>query len=263
MTYSRRYRARMAYKLGLKAPVPGAIPLRLATYMDFHQLPTPPAVFGHYQLISDWGMLANDQLGDCAIAGACHQTMLWTLEGSGVAASFDDTAAITNYSAITGYNPDDPSTDEGTALGQLAAYWRTYGIVDAAGKRHKVAAVVDINPGDLRELWVSSWLFQAVGLGYLMPQSAMDQTAAGKPWNPVRGSPIEGGHYVPLMGRNPAGNGVIITWGQTQEVTPAFHKKYNDQGIAALSEEMLDKAASVDGFNETLLKQDLATIGLP
>lgn len=253
----------MAFKLGLKPPVPGAVKLRLATYLNFAVLPTPPAVFGHYQLIGDWGMLANDQLGCCAEAGACHQTMLWTLEGSGIAAPFDDPTAIKNYSAIAGYNPDDPNSDQGTEMGRLANYWRTQGIVDSTGKRHQVAAVVDINPGDLRELWVSTWLFQAVGLGFEMPASAMDQTAAGQPWDYVPGSPIEGGHYVPCMGRTPSGLGVVITWGQTQTFTPAFYRRYNNQGICALSEEMLSKAKSIDGFDDALLRQDLVTIGRP
>jgi len=257
-----------SFKLGLRPPVPGSIPLRLSTYFNYRTLPTPPAVFGHYQLISDWGMLGNDQWGDCALAGACHQTMLWTLEGKGVAAPFDDATAVKNYSAVTKFDPNagppgQNPTDEGTGLAQLSAYWRSTGILDAAGNRHKVAAVVDLNPGDLRELWVASWLFQSVGLGFEMPASAMDQTAAGKPWDVVRGSPIEGGHYVPCMGRTPQGQGMLVTWGQLQPFTPRFYQKYNNQGIAALSEEMLKMAKSVDGFDVTLLRQDLATIGLP
>ena len=81
------------FKLGLKPPVPGAIPLRLATYFDFRQLPTPPSVFGHYELITNWGMLGNDEWGDCALAGACHQTMLWTKEG-GKQAPFSTDSAL-------------------------------------------------------------------------------------------------------------------------------------------------------------------------
>jgi hypothetical protein len=190
----------VARRLGLKAPVPGAIKLRLSTYTDFRKLPTPPAAFGHYSLISEWGMLGNDQYGDCAEAGACHQTMLWTAEGLGTAAPFDDAAALSNYSAITGFDPSNPVSDQGTAISDLAGYWKSHGIVDSNGDAHKVVAVVDLNPGDLRELWTASYLFQAVGLGFAIPNSAMQQTQDGKPWSVVAGATIEGGHYVPMRG---------------------------------------------------------------
>ena len=44
-------------------------------------LPPVPATFGHQGLVNDWGMLGNDSLGDCVIAGADHAVMLWTTEG--------------------------------------------------------------------------------------------------------------------------------------------------------------------------------------
>src|SRR5271168_1330404 len=113
----------MSFKLGLKPFVPGQVPLRLATYLDFAKLPTPPANFGHLDLISSWGMLGNDQWGDCAEAAACHQEMLWAEEGK-KPAQFTTTSALANYSDLTGFNPNSgPSgnnpTDQGTNLGDL------------------------------------------------------------------------------------------------------------------------------------------------
>jgi hypothetical protein len=260
----------MAYQLGLKAPVPGAIPLRLATYLDFMKLPTPPAVFGHYDLIDNWEMLGNDEWGDCAFAGACHQEMLWTKEG-GHEADFNspvdgfDNAALANYGAVTGFDPSDgPSgdnpTDQGTAISDLADYWAHSGLVDSDGTRHKVAAIVDLNPGDLRELWVATYLFQSVGLGFAVPQSAIQQAQQGEVWDVVPGSPIVGGHYVPSVGRVDGGNGMVVTWGQLQEFTPRFYQKYNNQGIVCLSEEMLVNMKSVDGFDDKTLRADLRAL---
>lgn len=253
----------MAFKLGLKPPVPGQVRLRLATYLTIAQLPTPPEVFGHYELISNWEMLGNDLWGDCALAGACHQTMLWTTEG-GNPAPFDTAAALANYSAVTGFNPNaGPSgenpTDQGTDVYSLAQYWQRTGMADSNGDHHQVAAVMDLNPGDLRELMIATYLFQSVGLGFDMPASAMQQTQAGQPWDVVADDGgIEGGHYVPSVGRLANGNFYIVTWGQLQQVTPAFYQKYNNQGIVCLSEEMLVNAKSIDGFDDVVLRQDLA-----
>jgi len=249
------------FKLGLKPPRPGAVKLRLATYLDFRLLPSPPAVFGHYDLIESWGMLGNDQWGDCALAGACHQTMLWTKEG-GNPAPFDTDAALANYAQVTGFDPSagesgNNPTDQGTEISQLADYWLSTGVVDAKGQRHKVVAVVDLNPGDLRELWIATWLFQTIGLGFQMPETAMDQTAKGEAWDYVEGAQIVGGHYVPAVGRQADGNGLIVTWGQLQAFTPTFYRQYNNQGIVALSEEMLINTVSIDGFDDKTLRADI------
>lgn len=252
----------MAYRFGLKPPRPGAIKLQLATYLDFSKLPTPPDEFGHYDLITDWGMLGNDDWGDCAEAGACHQTMLFTAEGTGAAASFDTPAALRNYTEVAQFDPNaggpgENPTDQGTDMGVLASHWVKEGIVDAGGTYHKLVATLDLHPGDLRELWVASYLFQAIGLGFSIPASAIKQNRNGQPWDVVKNDGgIQGGHYVPCVGKK-AGNGLVVTWGKLQAFTPAFYEKYSIQGFAGLSEEMLKNSKSIDGFDDALLRSDL------
>jgi hypothetical protein len=249
----------MAYKLGLHDPTPGAVKLRFASYLNFRQLPTPPDHFGHANLVSDWGILKNDVLGDCAIAGPCHQTMLWTAE-AGKTAVFDDAAAVQNYSAITGYDPNDPTTDQGANLDDVARYWRQHGIVDAHGDAHKIVAYLDLNPGDLREHWLAAWLFQSVNLGYDLPESAIEQTQNGLIWDVVPGSPIAGGHCVPTVGRPTANMGLGVTWGQPQFWTANWYQTFNNQGVVALSEEMMIQGKSIDGFDDVTLRDDLKEI---
>jgi len=245
-------------KLGLKAPVPGAIKLRFSTYANYRQLPTPPQEFGHYGLVTDWGMLANSTYGCCAWSGAEHQQMLWSKEAGGTA-TFDDACTLQNYAA-TGFSPDNADSDQGTDLGFLANYWQQTGILDAQGNRHKVVAVVDLNPGDIREIFTACYLFQSVGLGFALPDSAMTQTQEGKPWDVVHGANVVGGHYVPLVGVS-KGMAVGVTWGQTQAITKKFLTKYNNQGFVAFSEEMLVAAKSIDGFDDALLRDDLEQLG--
>jgi hypothetical protein len=249
----------MTYRLGLHDPKPGAVKLRLATYLDFKKLPTPPDHFGHANLITDWGMLANDVLGDCAVAGPCHQTMLWTAE-AGTAAPFDDSAAVTNYTAISGYNPDDPDTDQGCDLDSVAKYWRQHGMVDAKRAAHPIQAYLDLNPSDLRELFTASWLFQSVCCGFALPESAIEQAQDGQIWDIVQGSAIAGGHCVPCMGRPAAGMGLGVTWGKPQPWTNRWYQEYNNQGFVALSEEMMVKGKSIDGFDDVTLRDDLKEI---
>ncbi len=247
-----------ALHLGKLPARPGAVSLKLASYLVPTQLPTPPAQFGHDSQVGMWQMLGNDTVGDCVIAGALHETMLWTSIGSTVI-PVSTSAAITNYSAITGYVPGDPSTDRGTDVAVAASYRRHTGIVDAAGKRHKVGAYLAITPGDVQQHLVALYLFGAVGIGIRFPQSAMDQFNNGQPWDVVPGSPIEGGHYIPAVARR-GGQTVIVTWGREQPMTDAFLQTYNDESYAYVSAEYLKAGKSPEGFNLAQLKTDLAAV---
>jgi hypothetical protein len=204
-------------------------------------------------------MLGNDVLGDCAIAGPCHQTMLWAAE-AGTPAPFDDKAAISNYQAVSGYNPANPDTDQGCAIDDVARYWRNTGMIDAAGNRHKIVAYLDLAPGDIRELWTALWLFQSVGMGFALPDTAIQQTQQGQIWDVVPHAHIVGGHYVPAVARPASSMGLGITWGAKQFFTARFYQRYSNQGIVALSEEMMVKGKSIDGFDDATLREDLHAI---
>ena len=246
------------YKLGKLPAVPGAVQLKLATYLVPSQLPTPPAEFGHDGNVGPWQMLGNDTVGDCVIAGALHETMLWTHNGS-TEIPVSTAAAIQNYSAITGYNPNDPNTDQGTDPQKAASYRRKTGIVDANGKRHKIGAYLAITPGSVQEHLIALYLFGAVGVGIKFPKSAMDQFNNGQVWDVVPGSPIEGGHYIPGVARR-NGQLVIVTWGKEQPMTDAFLQEYNDESLAYVSAEYLNGGVSPEGFNLAQLKADLAQV---
>src|SRR6202035_3127836 len=94
--------------------------LLFRTYVQEAALPTPPAQFGHETLFGPkaWGMLGNDEWGDCAWAGPAHETMILTTEG-GHAASFTTAGVLSDYSAGTGFDPNAGSpgsnpTDKGS-----------------------------------------------------------------------------------------------------------------------------------------------------
>lgn len=236
----------------------GAMKFKLSDYLNRKALPKPPATFGHEGLIpASWGMLGNDSYGDCVWAGAAHETMMWNAE-AGVKVAFTDKAVLSDYSAVTGFNPKKPNTDQGTDMVVAASYRRKTGIVDAAGKRHQVAAYLSIKPGDLNEHLAAAYLFGAIGIGIEFPASAMDQFNAGKPWDVVSRSKIEGGHYIPLVARR--ANLECVTWGKVQQMTSAFFQKYNDESVAYVSLEALKNNKSPEGFNAAQLQADLSAL---
>ncbi|AFM40840.1 hypothetical protein Desaci_1863 [Desulfosporosinus acidiphilus SJ4] len=246
-------------KFGRKPFIPNEKDLLYRNYRRTALPPIPPS-FGHQNLISDWGLLGNDTVGDCVIAGADHETMLWTAEGS-VEASFTAANAMSDYSAITGYNPNDPNTDQGTEVRTALQYRQKTGMIDAGGNRHKIAVYLLLDHSNLlNELLEAVYLFSAVGIGINFPDSAMEQFNNGQPWSVVQGSQIEGGHYVPVVGYD--GSYIYcVTWGRVQKMTVDFLKTYCEEAWAILSQEFLNgKGVSPEGFDFAQLQADLAAI---
>lgn len=166
----------MTFKLGKLPARPGAVRFALATYAP--TLSAPPGKFtSHQTLVLDWQMLANDRYGSCVFSGAGHETMLWNREASR-AVPFTDSAVLSDYTAVTGFNPADPSSDQGTDMAVAASYRRKTGVVDANGARHQVAAYLAITPGDKTALKQAIYRFSVVGIGIQFPASDGPECAA-------------------------------------------------------------------------------------
>jgi hypothetical protein len=224
------------FKLGKKAARPEAIPLKFHSIFNDTALPIPPTLFGKLRAVPDWLMLANDKVGCCVFSGSAHETMLWSSNVDGTPAPFADSDILEDYSAVTGYDPNDPSTDQGTDVAEAAEYRRKTGIVDSTGTRHKIDAYVSVHPNNLDHIALSAYLFGACGLGVNLPQSAIDQFTDAVPWDvPEDDSPIVGGHYVPVIGRNSKGYFLVVTWARIHAVSPAFITTYADEAVCYLS----------------------------
>lgn len=249
----------MSLKLGKLPARKDSIQFKLAKYLNLAALPTPPSKYGHQALVIDWeGMLGNDQYGDCVFAGAAHETILWGKEG-GKNVTFSTQSVLSDYSAVTGFNPNDPNSDQGTDMQVAASYRRKTGVKDQNGTRHKVDAYLAIAAGNVAEVKQAVYLFSNVGIGFQFPASAMTQFNAGKNWTVVSGSKIEGGHYVPVVGYD-SRYLYVVTWGKLQKMSWGFFKKYCDEAVVYLSSEMLVNGKSLEGFDAAQLQADLGQL---
>jgi hypothetical protein len=273
----------MALKTGLLIPESGEISLdlHLGDYLIKSDLPTPPQTFGSNNVLLGQ-MLGNDVYGDCAEAGACRMQWLFDREGA-TPALFNTGAALENYSAFTGFTETDPQTggpwpvdpetgepdnptDQGTSVQQLLDGWKSPGVVDGNGKRHKVVGAIDLKSGDLNQLWLATYLFQAAAVALNLPQSAMDAVQNGNQiWDTVGNNTIIGGHLIPAFGRKTCTNcgptkpylGQAVSWGYPIQFTPRFYTTYSAGGIIVLSAEMLKNAKSITGLKLPQLVDDL------
>lgn len=247
----------MELRLGKK---PATHDLRDLLFADYKTgaLKEAPVGFGHLKLVKNpWGILLNDRLGDCAIAGPMHETMLLAAEG-GHGVFFTDQDAEAVYSAACGYDPDDPSTDQGCAVRDVLAYRAATGLTDAAGANHRIGAYVAVESGNWGALLEALNTFECVGIGIQVPQSAMDQFQNGEPWTVVEGSQIVGGHYVPVVARPHEEIVDVVTWGAVQEMTAKFYKTYADEAWAYISTDALTASGkTLEGFDLAALQEDL------
>ena len=251
-------------KFGKLPARPDSVTLKFSQVFNEGVLPTPPATFGHENTIpgGSWSMFANDRWGDCVWAGAAHEHMLWTMEGGLPQAKFTSAGVLSDYSVVTGFNPLNPATDQGTDMQVAAAYRQKTGVVDSNGSRHKIDAYSALRVGDVNQLALATWLSGAVGVGVNCPFSMEDQFNSNQPWSVVESDSIVGGHYIPCVGRNSVGNFLFITWGRVQAATPEWVAHYMDEGIAYLSLEIINASTKLtpESFDLDALTQYLKEV---
>ena len=245
------------FKLGKLPARPEAIKLTFGSYFKAAELPPVPAVFGRPWLVHQWGILGNADFGDCVWAGAAHEVMLLLADAGFSPPPFMTSNVLSDYSAVTGFDPKNPATDVGTDVQAAAAYRQKTGIIDATSARHKIDIYTSLHVGDLDQLALATYLLGVTGIGVNLPSSAEDQFNLAEPWDVVPGDTSSGGHYIPCVGRNGHGNFLFISWGRLQAATPAWIKANMDEGIAYVSAERLNaKGLSPEGFNSAALLDD-------
>lgn len=243
-------------KLGKKPATRTRKLVKFADFLDTSSLPPLPAGdFGHDSLVrpGSWGMLGNDQYGDCVWAGASHETMMWLAEAGNPKATtlFTEKTALAAYSAVTGFKASDPDTDQGTDMEAAAKYRQKTGIVDTTKAHHKIGAYVDLTPGNITELWYAAWLFDGVGIGVEFPSQWMDafNKGPGGFWDRVTKPKIEGGHYISGLART-GGRLNIVTWADDHpRLTTRGYQQFNDQTLAYASKDKLHSGVDTNGYD--------------
>jgi hypothetical protein len=247
------------FKFGKLAPKPA--PLKLRTFLTA-PLPEPPREANLDAVgLADQNMFGNDRYGDCAIAGPGHETLFWERHNGRPPAPITDADILRMYSDVTGFDPNDPSTDQGSVVADVVKYRRTHGLVDSAGTVHKIAVGLGLAHSTL-EVRQAISLFDVVGLGIQVPQSLMDTVqAGGDVWDvPDGGSEIIGGHYIAGIAYD-RDYLYVISWGKVYRMTWAFFDTYADEQWVYLSaEDVNGQGVSPDGLDLAQLREDIAAL---
>jgi len=116
-------------KLGRKPSRRDRRTLSFARYVSMRALPAaPPARDWAHPLTSPgWGMFSNDRLGDCTCAAVGHYLQAMAAN-TGRPLSIAGADVIKMYSAVAGYDPERPDTDQGAEMLDVLRYMRSTGL---------------------------------------------------------------------------------------------------------------------------------------
>jgi hypothetical protein len=228
-------------RLGLDLAALHRPTLKLSDYIH-PELANPPAAVSRPHPNFQWSMLANDRIGDCVIAMILHSVEDFHLDAGTMPPAFTDQDAISIYSAITGYNPADPSTDQGTDETAAMKYWESPGLKTSDGQTHSILATVAVNPGNLNECRIAIDEFVDLQIGVALPKTAQGQTewtvvGDGKTGDSAPGS--WGGHGIPYREYDPE-TFTCVTWGAELLLTASFHEDYAQEAHVVVTREMLN-----------------------
>ena len=243
-------------KLGKLPPRHDPRTFRLAKYLKA-EIPAAPDACDWLALRKDpWPMFGNDLVGDCTCASAGHSIIDW-MEAAGKPAEPTTEQILAAYSAITGYDPANPDSDQGAVELDVLKYWRKTGI---AG--HPIKAFVAVDLKNLDEVRQAIWLFGAVKLGIVLPNSGMDQDV----WQviPDDTGGIAGGHSICAAGYD-AAFVKAVTWGAVKCMTWDFFAANVDECHAIISNDWFNEQnqQSGSGFDCAALQADLDALAAP
>jgi len=215
-------------------------------------------------------MFANDRFGDCTFAAMGHRI---SAQERSVAQSARPTVTVMDvlkgYSDVTGFNPEDPSTDNGAYLLDVLRYSRNVGIGrEKDGSPHTIYAYARIDdPTNHAAVKRALWMFGGLYIGAGLPLSAADQIDEGLDWD-VTGDPFRdrwgswGGHAMYAQGYGPD-RVRLPTWGQTQFATWDWWDAYVDEAWAIVNEDFLRTRTQLtpQGFDRGALESYLRDLG--
>ena len=254
------------FRMGRTRPIARCPRFSLRNYLMRDLAPPPPSCDYSAKAAKALSeVYLNDRLGDCVIAGIGH--VVGTLTGGTGKQYIYTNAQITElYSAIGGYVPGKPNTDNGCDEQTALNYWQHNG---APAGSHQIAGWISVNGADPVEYRTALWLFENLYFGIELPDKWVnpEPTGSGFTWD-VAGAPDpNNGHCV--VGVGYAAKGVrICTWGMLGLLTDAAIVKYatktgEGELYTVISQDAINKAAAKapNGFDWSQLVADFDSMG--
>jgi hypothetical protein len=192
-------------------------------------------------------MFANDQFGDCVIAGRGHQTYRFEVFEQDKLINITDDDILKEYWKESGGVGE--KYDHGLVMLDSVKAWRKYGWT-VNGNEYFIYAFAQVNQLDIEEVKACIYLLYGGYCGLNLPVSAKEQFSQNKIWDVVSENAAPGswgGHCVYVVAYDEEGL-TCVTWGKKQKMTWNFFKKYCDEiyGVIDAKDKWLGDKSPLD-----------------
>lgn len=252
----------MPKRLGLRRVIPIGR-LHWSAMRRKYKLAAPPQPVDFLsKLPDDVGQMKNDSLGDCFEAAIYHGDQVRTLFASGTMVTQPDSDVQYLYEVAAGYNPNDPSTDNGSDPAQVLSYIEENGLPEGSdGSPVRILlASFEIDPRNMGDVMEAMHDCGGLMVGINAPQSIME----GRVWDYDPASPNIGGHEI-FCGKclSPSSNIGLISWGSPRyEMTPRFWAEQVNQCTALVWQDWIESTGrSPFGMTAQQLQDEMGAIG--
>lgn len=212
----------VGYRTGRKPAIKDVRVPRLSLHSA--GLPPPPDFVNRYAAVPMWQMLGNDQFSDCVEAAVLHLIYQQACYANpGAAPIPTDAEAFTFYGKATGFDPNNPATDQGSYVlgpGGVMQYWLTNGVV-CGGVLNRPVSFLQITKPSTLEWRQALASFGNVLLGIKLPERIVAADTIPFVWDDPSG-PMAGLHEILGVGyQDVAGERLydIISWGARYRIT--------------------------------------------
>lgn len=199
-------------KFGRTRPIFGPR-MHLKRYLrTFKSINAPDCDYSKAAMPALSDIFGNDELGDCVVAGGYHVEGVATGNAGDLFHATSE-QIVKDYSAIGGYVPGNPATDQGCDEETALNYWTTHGFANGT----KLFGWLAVDPTDVDEVRTALYLFENLFFGVELPDEWISPFPTGQfVWGVGTPDP-ENGHC--FIGDRSTGTGIgIDTWGETDGI---------------------------------------------
>jgi len=221
-------------------------------------MPNSPFETDYSLALKNLGQMGNDKLGDCTCAAIGHAIQTWTSLTSQEEVIPDD-VIINLYSAVSGYVPGDPLSDQGAVATDALKYWYR----NPVQGHHSLSGFANIRPGNRSSVRDAVYLFGVAYIGVQLPLTAQKGDWDVSPDSDLTGDDAPGswgGHAIPIV-QYDKDSVRFISWGKFKDASWNWLDAYMDEGYALLSKDWLNKSGRAPpGFDFETLTNDMMAI---
>ena len=254
------------YKLGRlpRANIPG-VP-HLSSFFAAADFVAPPPLSTYVTgMPARFGMMMNDRLSDCTIAAYYHARQVWTwnTRQGHQELTEPDATVLKLYELSCGYDPNDPSTDQGGIMQQVLIYLVKNGAPLGNNAVHKLTAFFEVDPRNLNDIKRVIYQCGVCYIGFNLPSNVMpDQGAPPAVWELQPGSRDLGGHAVVLVGYD-KNYATLISWGSLYRMSWEFFSNYTDEAYALCDSSWIAATGKTPlGMSTSKLEAQMASIAM-